>query len=157
MSGVVTSLEGKNMRRFLALAIALMALIGAGFVWTRDRPVAEASPPPPAVEAEGEDETPLAAPASDVTPADREARRFQRYDKDHDDRISRDEYLAARRKAFAKLDSDGDGRLGFEEYAVTTTARFKKADRDGDGALAAPEFATTAVKRSAAKPCACKD
>jgi hypothetical protein len=146
------------MRRFLALGIALMALIAAGFVWTRDRPVAEASPPPPpAVEAEGEDEAPLVAPASNVTPADREARRFQRYDKDRNDRISRDEYLAARRKAFAKLDSDGDGRLGFEEYVVTTTARFKKADRDGDGALAAPEFATTAVKRTTAKPCACKE
>jgi Ca2+-binding EF-hand superfamily protein len=145
------------MRRFLALAIALTALIAAGFVWTRDRPVAEASaPPPPAADADSDDE-PLVAPASNVTPADREARRFRRYDKDRDARISRDEYLAARRKAFAKLDSDGDGRLGFEEYAVTTAMKFSKADRDGDGTLAAPEFAKTALKRRETPACACKE
>lgn len=145
------------MRRFLALAIALTALIAAGFVWTRDRPVAEASaPPPPAAEADAEDE-PLVAPASNVTPADREARRFSRYDKDRDTKVSRDEYLSARKKAFARLDKDGDGRLGFEEYAVTTAAKFSKADRDGDGGLAAPEFATTAVKRRETQACACKE
>ncbi len=42
---------------------------------------------------------PLVAPASSVTPADREARRFGRYDKDRDAKISRDEYLAARIKS----------------------------------------------------------
>jgi hypothetical protein len=145
------------MRRFLALTISLVALLGAGFVWTRDRPVAEASaPPPPEALAAGEDETPLVAPASNVTPADREARRFQRYDKDRDGKISRDEYLASRKKAFAKLDKDGDGKLGFEEYAVTTTTRFQKADRDGNGALVADEFKATAAKRSEAVRCDCK-
>ena len=149
------------MRRFLALGIALVALIGAGFVWTRDRPVAEASPPPPppaVAEAEpGDEEEPLVAPAANVSPQTREARRFSRYDKDHDARVSRDEYLAARQKAFAKLDANGDGRLGFEEYAVTTATRFKKADKDADGTLVADEFKATAVKRSDAKVCDCKD
>lgn len=144
------------MRRFLALTIALLALIGAGFVWTRDRPVAEAAAPPPPPLAEADADEPLVAPASNVTPADREARRFGRYDKDRDAKISRDEYLAARKKAFARLDKDGDGRLGFDEYAVTTTVRFQKADRDKDGVLAADEFKATAAKRTEAARCECK-
>ena len=148
------------MRRVLALTIALVALFAAGFLWTRDRPVAEASAPPPAPVADADaefEEVPLVAPVANVTPATREARRFSRYDKDHDARVSRDEYLAARRKAFAKLDTNGDGRLGFEEYAVTTTTRFKKADADGDGVLVAEEFKATAVKRTPDKACECKD
>ena len=146
------------MRRFLALGIALTALIAAGFLWTRDRPVALASapPPPPAVEHDAEEE-PLVAPSANVTPADREARRFGRYDKDKDARVSRDEYLAARQKAFAKLDANGDGRLGFDEYAVVTVTRFEEADGDKDGVLVADEFAKTAVKRSEAKTCVCKE
>ena len=148
------------MRRFLALGIALVALIGAGFVWTRDRPVAEASAPPPPVivEAEpGEEDEPLVAPVANVAPQTREARRFSRYDKDHDARITREEYLANRRKAFERLDTNGDGRLGFEEYAVTTATRFKRADADADGVLVAEEFKATAVKRSDAKACECKE
>lgn len=100
-------------------------------------------------------DTPLVAPSSSVTAADREARRFGRYDKDHDARISRDEYLANRKKAFAKLDLNGDGRLGFDEYSATTVKKFGKADRDGDGVLVAAEFAATAIKRhaKATPPC----
>ena len=98
----------------------------------------------------------MEAPASAVTDADREARRFARYDKDDDARISGDEYLVNRKKAFAKLDVNGDGRVGFDEYAAATNARFGKADRDGDGALAAKEFATTAVKRKAKPACVCE-
>jgi hypothetical protein len=145
------------MRRFLALGIALVALIAAGFVWTRDRPVALASaPPPPAIESDAEEE-PLVAPSANVSPQTREARRFGRYDKDKDARVSRDEYLSSRKKAFAKLDANGDGRLGFDEYAVVTVTRFEKADGDGDGVLVADEFAKTAVKRSEAKTCVCKE
>lgn len=150
-------------RRALALGVALLALVAAGFVWTRDRPVAMATlPPPPAATADADDaETPeprigLIAPRSDVTPAQREARRFGRYDKDHDNRVSRDEYLANRRKAFAKLDRNGDGKLSFDEYTVKTVEKFTRADRNGDGALAATEFATTAVVRKvkvAPPPC----
>jgi hypothetical protein len=143
------------MRRVLALGVALVALFAAGFLWTRDRPVAVASaPPPPPLAADAEDE-PLVAPEAKVTPATREARRFARYDKDHDARVSREEYLAARQKAFAKLDANGDGRLDFEEYAVTTAQRFAKADADRDGALVADEFKATAVKRSPEKACSC--
>jgi len=149
-----------QLRQWLALAVAVIGLAGAGFVWTRDEPraVAALPPPPAAAEAESDEaETPLAAPASDVTPADREARRFARYDKDKDGAVGRDEYLASRRKAFAKLDTNGDGRLGFEEYAAATTKKFGRADRDADGKLEAEEFAATAVKRRTSPACACKD
>lgn len=145
------------MRRFLALAIALLALIAAGFVWTRDRPTAIAIEAPPAANVgDGDDDdAPLVAPASSVTPAQREARRFLRYDKDKDSGVSRDEYLASRQKAFAKLDSNRDGRLDFGEYAAATVKKFGKADRDADGRLEADEFATTAAKRRATPACNC--
>lgn len=145
------------MRRFLALAVALVALVAAGFLWTRDRPVAVATEAAlPVVEADNDEvEPPLVAPVSSVTPADREARRFARYDKDKNAAVSRDEYLAARKKAFARLDSNGDGKLGFEEYAAATLKKFGKVDRDADGALDADEFAVTAPKKRAAPACNC--
>ena len=146
-----------GMRRFLALAVALIALLAAGFLWTRDRPVAVATETAiPAIDVEGDDETaPLVAPVSSVTPADREARRFSRYDRDRNAAVSRDEYMASRHKAFARLDSDGDGRLGFAEYAVATAKKFGKADRDADGVLDADEFAVTAPRKRAAPACNC--
>ena len=110
----------------------------------------------PAETADAEDsDTPLVAPSSSMTPADREARRFGRYDKDHDARISRDEYLANRKKAFEKLDLNGDGRLGFDEYSAAAVKKFGRADRDGNGALVAAEFAATAVRRHVNAPPPC--
>ena len=85
----------------------------------------------------------------EASPATREEKRFNRYDKDRDASITRNEYLAARRKAFAKLDVNGDGRLDFDEWAVKATAKFAAADRDKSGAMNAAEFATTAVRRKA--------
>ena len=147
----------QGMRRWLALGVALLALVAAGFLWTRDVPVATASEAAlPAAAAPADDDGPLEAPASRVTDADREARRFGRYDKDDDARIDRDEYLVNRKKAFARLDVNGDGKVGFDEYAAATNARFGKADRNGDGALAAKEFASTAVKRKAKPVCVCE-
>src|SRR3546814_1864328 len=72
---------------------------------------------------------PPAAP--EASEQKREERRFNRYDKDRDEAITREEYLASRRKAFAKLDVNGDGRLSFEEWAIRTTDKFAKADADG--------------------------
>lgn len=143
------------MRRWLALGAALVALVLAGFFWTRDTPVAVAveAPPPPA---DGDDEeAPLVAPVSNVTPQQREARRFSRYDKNRNAAVSQTEYLATRQKAFARLDADGDGRLGFDEYAAATVKKFGKADRDGNGDLSDAEFATTAAKRSVKPACNC--
>ncbi len=150
------------MRRMLALGLALLSLIAAGFLWTRDRPVAVAMEAPMPAAVTADDAEPLAAPVSDVTPAEREARRFGRYDKDRDDRISRDEYLANRKKAFAKADVNGDGRLDFAEFSAVTAKKFGKTDANGDGVLSATEFATTAPKRKASNrtvgpTCACEN
>ncbi|MGN5374244.1 EF-hand domain-containing protein [Sphingomonas hankookensis] len=90
-----------------------------------------------------------------ATPRTREQKRFDRYDKDRDGRITRDEYLASRRKAYAKLDTNGDGRLSFDEWAARTTTKFATADKGRDGALDAAEFATTAVKHAPRKRVAC--
>ena len=137
----------------LALGVAVLALVAAGFLWTRDTPVALAGGVPPVVADHAADDGPLTAPASPLTDADREARRFGRFDKDRDARINRTEYLVNRKKAFAKLDVNGDGQVNFDEYAATTVKKFNKADRNGDELLAASEFATTAMKRKAKPPC----
>lgn len=125
-------------------------LVAAGALWNRPAgPVPTvASLGTPASAQTAAAPGPLVAPVSDVTPEDREARRFTRGDKDKDGSISRDEYLANRRKAFAKLDVDGDGKLSFEESAAKAIAKFTAADADHDGKLLAAEFATTAAKRN---------
>src|SRR3546814_7679532 len=92
------------------------------------------SPPrPAAAPGEGIAAPPPAAP--EASEQKREERRFNRYDKDRDEAITREEYLASRRKAFAKLDVNGDGRLSFEEWAIRTTDKFAKADADGSKVL----------------------
>jgi len=145
------------MRRMLALGVAVLALVAAGFLWTRDTPVASAGEAPRLnAGATTQDDGPLSAPASSLTDADREARRFGRYDKDGDTRISSAEYLVNRKKAFAKLDVNGDGQVSFDEYAAATVKKFAKADRNGDGSLATKEFAATAVKRKAKPACICE-
>ena len=85
----------------------------------------------------------------------REQKRFDRYDKDRDATVTREEYLASRRKAFAKLDANGDGRLSFDEWAAKTVARFATADTDRSNTLTAVEFATTAPRRKARPSCVC--
>lgn len=148
------------MGRFLAGVISALLLMAAGLVLYRgwaadDPPIAPPTPRLAAVQAE------LALPEeADVpraSPKTREQKRFDRYDKDRDDLITRDEYLASRRKAFAKLDTNGDGRLSFEEWAIRTTTKFATADKDKSRSLNRAEFATTAVKRKAPAPkrCAC--
>ncbi len=77
----------------------------------------------------------------------KEEKRFNRFDKDKNGAINRDEYLLSRRKAYAKLDSNGDGTVSFDEYAVKTTEKFGKADGDKSGILTRTEFATTRVIR----------
>ena len=147
------------MRRWLALAMVIVAFAGAVYAWTRaphqrgaalaavpaqaGQPVPLTDPGAPTAVA------PLVAPVSDITPEQREARRFNRYDKDRDGNITKEEYFTTRRKAFAKLDTDGDGKLSFDEYAAKASKKFTTADADRDGRLVAAEFATTAVKRRA--------
>lgn len=137
------------MWRYLVGAAAALALAAAGLFLFQpsaaNQLVVPAAPPQPApVETE-----PLPERVPEATPKTREQKRFDRYDKDCDDGITRAEYLASRRKAFARLDGDRDGRLSFDEWAVKTTTKFATADADGSGGLNRTEFATTAMKRKA--------
>lgn len=142
------------MWRYWVGALAALLLAGAGLMLFRSDAVADVPlppPPPPVQTTAGEAEPALPDVVPEAAPATREERRFNRYDKDRDARITRDEYLESRRKAFAKLDANGDGRLSFEEWAVKTTDRFAGADKDKSASLDRAEFATTAPKRRAAR------
>ncbi|KQM66831.1 MULTISPECIES: EF-hand domain-containing protein [unclassified Sphingomonas] len=136
------------MWRFLAGVGSALALVAAGLFLFRSNAATEKLPPPPAMAAampEADAALPDDSPAA--TARTREQKRFDRYDKDRDGRITRDEYLASRRKAYTKLDTNGDGRLSFDEWAAKTATKFTTADKGRDGALDSAEFATTAVKR----------
>ena len=91
----------------------------------------------------------------EATELTREERRFFRYDRNRDRRITRTEMLSTRTDAFRKLDVDGNNLLTFEEWAVTTSRRFEGADADGNGELTPAEFATTAPKRRKKPACRC--
>lgn len=136
------------MTRILAFVGSAVLLIVAGIFLWRDRADAEPAPPPPPAEiadsTAGHDEPPVPPRATERS---REERRFDRYDKDRNDGITREEYLRSRRTAFGKLDANGDGRLSFDEWAAKTTAKFAGADRDRSGVLTRAEFATTRVVR----------
>ena len=138
------------MWRYLAGGTAIIALIVAGFmVFSGKARPGSLLPPQPATQIGGAavagDPLPDAAP--EATDKTREQKRFDRYDKDRDAKITREEYLVQRRKAYARLDVNGDGTLSFDEWAVKATTKFADADRDKSGTMTAPEFATTAVKR----------
>lgn len=86
--------------------------------------------------------------------ASREEMRFNRYDRDRDEVITRLELMSSRTKAFKKLDKDDDNLLTFEEWAVATSDRFERADRDNNNQLTRTEFRSTRPKRSAPR-CKC--
>lgn len=136
------------MWRYLVGGLAALALAGAGMlVFNRNARSVVALPlaSPAAAQAGAAAALPASVPeASDKT---REQKRFDRYDKDRDGKVTREEYLAARRKAFAKLDVNRDGTLSFDEWAVKAEGKFGAADADKSGAMTPVEFATTAVKR----------
>lgn len=140
------------MWRYLAGGVAALAMAGAG-VLIIGRPGAPASalPPAPAISAQAEEQESSALPDTvpEASPKTREEKRFNRYDKDRDGAITRDEYLVSRRKAYAKMDVNRDGTLQFDEWAGKTNAKFAGADKDKSGSMSAAEFATTAVKRKA--------
>ena len=140
------------MWRYLAGGLGTLVLVGAGlFLWgsrpdsPSPLPAASAASGPSAQAAEDD------APLPEASAKTREQRRFDRYDKDRNGAITREEYLVSRRKAYAKLDRDGDGKLSFDEWAIKATTKFATADRDRSGAMNAAEFATTAVKRRPAR------
>lgn len=137
------------MWRYLAGGLAALLLLAAGFIYVTGRAANGIGLPLAAVQAAPMAQTDASLPdtvpeAGDKT---REQKRLGRYDKDHDGSVTREEYLATRRKAFAKLDANHDGTLSFDEWAAKTEAKFAAADVDKSGAMNASEFATTAPKR----------
>lgn len=141
-----------------------LVLAGVGVVWWQARASIENSaPPPPEPEITASpDELPLADVSGlagptppEVSARTKEQARFDRYDRNRDNKISRNELLSTRTAAFRKLDKDGNNLLTFEEWAVTTVDKFEGADANTDGYLTREEFATTAPKPVVKKP-ACK-
>lgn len=141
------------MWRYVAGAAAALLMVAAGVVLFNARakpdpllPLQPISRPQAAV-SEAQDALPDTV--AEAPARTREQKRFDRYDKDRDGRVTREEYLVQRRKAFAKLDKNGDGRLSFDEWAEKTITKFTTADADKSGAMSRQEFATTAPKRKA--------
>ncbi|MEM1131642.1 MAG: hypothetical protein AAGH53_01755 [Pseudomonadota bacterium] len=154
------------MGKYLIGGIATLMLMLAGFLYMlgnaqEEMPI-KAEPPPQDI-APSDDELPKADVSDlvgpeppEATELTREQRRFGRYDRDSNLRITRNEMLSSRSKAFRKLDVDGNNLLTFEEWAVATVERFEGADADGDEELTPEEFATTRPKRKVQKPrCDC--
>ncbi|ATE64503.1 EF-hand domain-containing protein [Rhizorhabdus dicambivorans] len=140
------------MWRYLVGVLAGVLLVGGGVaLWQSFDKGPQLAPAAPLQAAEP---TPLAEPPA-ATEKTREEKRFGRYDKDKDGKVSREEFLASRRKAYARLDVNGDGRLSFEEWSVKTTDRFAKADGDKNATLTTEEFATTRIARKTARPAPC--
>lgn len=152
------------MNRIVLGAMIALALAGLGAFWWQGRAQIERGAPPlvPAEPVVAEPEVPASDPGDMVGPAPPEAseltkeqRRFFRYDRNRDWRITRTEMLSSRTDAFRKLDVDGNNLLDFEEWAVATVTKFEGADADGDNQLTPGEFATTAPKRRRKTRCAC--
>ena len=142
-------------------------ITGIGLFWWQGRAeIEEAAPPPDPMalvkEAPSSDELPITDPGEMQGPAPPEAseltkeqRRFFRYDRNRDWRITRSEMLSSRSDGFRKLDKDGNNLLTFEEWAVTTVEKFEGADADGNRELSPGEFLTTKPKPSKSRRCAC--
>jgi hypothetical protein len=153
------------MARFLAGCIAALLLVAAGVIWWQGRApqqqalVAAAPMPvdvpdlPPAGDANAMGEAPPLPPSA--TPRTREERRFDRYDRNRDNILTRNEMLGLRVRDFKELDTDGNNLLSFEEWSVRTASRFDGADANHDGKLTRTEFATTAPTPKPAAKCKC--
>lgn len=158
------------MRAFVGGAIsATFLLLGGWFIWqghSASSPdsgvnsLVGASAPEPLTLPEGETGLRGKAPPGipnppEAAPKSREEKRFNRYDKDRNETITRIEMMASRSKDFKKLDKDNNNLLSFEEWAFKTSDKFAVADSDKNGRLTREEFATTAPKRKAKPSCNC--
>ncbi|WP_345940670.1 histidine kinase [Sphingomonas sp. So64.6b] len=143
------------MWRYVAGSAAALLLITAGIMLSNGsaRPVSPLMAAPAQAGQVADEDEALPDTIPEAGAKTREEKRFNRYDKDRDGAVTREEYLVSRRKAYAKLDLNHDGQLSFDEWATKTTTKFADADKDKSGAMNAAEFATTAPKRRAkAKP-----
>jgi hypothetical protein len=158
------------MKKFLAGGLAAIAAITGGLWFWQGQAAQEKTaipaPPPPEEESNLPLELPKAGPGAprfgpappdplSAPKASREEVRFNRYDRNRDEAITRLEMLSTRTKAFKKLDKDGNNLLTFEEWAAATAERFGNADINRNGQLTRPEFATTKPKVAAKPACRC--
>ena len=155
------------MNRIVLGAVGALLFAATGLFWWQGRAAVEEAAPPPdpaalAATAPADDELPLADPGDAIGPAPpeaseltREEKRFFRYDRNRDRRITRAEMLSSRTAAFRKLDVDGNNLLTFEEWAVATVDKFEGADANRNRELSPAEFATTKPKPRKASSCAC--
>ncbi len=147
------------MWRYLAGGVAALLMVGAVMLFLNKRARSDSVLPALSTAAAlaAQADAPLPDTVPEASEKTREQKRFDRYDKDRDGKVTREEYLQARRKAFAKLDRNGDGVLQFDEWAVKAETKFAAADGDKSSTLTAVEFATTAVKRKAARRVKCPE
>ncbi len=156
------------MNRFLAGGLVATGLLGAGlWLWQgkamQEEPIPAPSPPTEIID-------PLALPVAgpgapkfgpkpptppQAAKSSREEMRFNRYDRNRDEIISRLEMMSSRTKDFKKIDVDGNNLLTFEEWAGGTSKRFGKADANRNGLLTRTEFAATQPKQAAKPACKC--
>lgn len=151
------------MNRFLLGGFAALVLAGVGLFWWQSQAAVEKAAPPPEAAASIDPEVlPSADPGEvlgpvppEATELTREQRRFGRYDRNSDGRISRNEMLSTRTAAFRKLDKDGNNLLSFEEWAVATVGKFEQADTNRDDQLTPQEFGRTAPPPKPKVKCGC--
>jgi hypothetical protein len=154
------------MRKLLAGAgIALISSsLGYWFwqSWATADPIIPQPPPeepaPLELPVAGKDAPAFGAPPPEPPKAaklSREEVRFNRYDRNRDELVSRIEMMSSRTKDFKKLDLDGNNLLSFEEWAAATGERFAKADSNRDSLLTRKEFLSTRPKRTAKPNCRC--
>jgi Ca2+-binding EF-hand superfamily protein len=154
------------MRRFLAGGLGALLLVTGGlWLWQgqASREIEIPAAPPPTMIPDKLPEAGPNAPAFGAAPptppeapkASREEVRFNRYDRNRDELISRVEMMGSRTKAFKTLDKDENNLLSFEEWAVATGERFAGADANKDKLLTRKEFASTRPKQAAKPECRC--
>ena len=154
------------MQRMLIGGIAALCMAGGGLlVWQSlaKQPSLIPAPPPPELMSDtlavAATDAPAFGPAPPTPPeapkASREEMRFNRYDRNRDEIVSRLEMMGSRTKAFKALDRDGNNLLTFEEWAAATGQRFTSADGNKDQLLTRKEFAQTRPKTPAQPGCRC--
>ena len=163
------------MNRLVLGAVGALLMVASGLFWLQGRAELARGVPPPDISAspappDALPQAPIVLPSANpgargsrlprvaVSRETQAQRRFNRYDRNRDGRITREEMLSTRVKAFQKLDTNHDNMLSFEEWAVKTSDRFREIDRNHDGVITPDELAAYYAARDAkkiARPLAC--